>query len=305
MHPVHTHLTQLACPTDLAPLYQHICQETGWSPDGSQQQRMQSANEKKMQELEGKIKDAEENLGDTEVKEALTAKADYLCRIGQYSLPLIICACSSIQIKLCICITAHVCNKPCPCIVAHVAHQVQKIEAVVCMHIFEKFVKIVCLQSLLSFCYNAHLNFYAMLVEFTCRRQESGRGGIQEGRGKDSRLWPKNGHGFQQSQVCTLRCCTCIHSHTHQYKFFLPHSYSIDVSKLVSSCSERFLHTTWPNLAWAGRPQRPVCSSTLPPACYTAFFCLCAVPATYKCSCTRAGETTTAATEQSIKQQHV
>lgn len=57
---------------------------------------MQSANETKMQELEGKIKDAEENLGDTEVKEALTAKADYLCRIGQCSLPLIICACSPV-----------------------------------------------------------------------------------------------------------------------------------------------------------------------------------------------------------------
>lgn len=43
---------------------------------------MQSANQAKLQELEEKIKDAEENLGDTEVKEALTAKADYLCRIG-------------------------------------------------------------------------------------------------------------------------------------------------------------------------------------------------------------------------------
>lgn len=52
---------------------------------------MQSANQTKMQELEGKIKDAEESLGDTEVKEALTAKADYLCRIGQCNLPLIIC----------------------------------------------------------------------------------------------------------------------------------------------------------------------------------------------------------------------
>ena len=92
MH-LHDHLTQLACPADLAPLYKHICQETGWSPDGSQLQRMQSANQTKMQELEGKIKDADENLGDTEVKAALTAKADYLCHIGQCSLPLIICAC--------------------------------------------------------------------------------------------------------------------------------------------------------------------------------------------------------------------
>ena len=62
-----------------------MCQEAGWSPDASQLQRMQSANQTKLQELESKIKDAEENLGDTEVKEALTAKADYLCRIGQCS----------------------------------------------------------------------------------------------------------------------------------------------------------------------------------------------------------------------------
>ena len=68
---------------DLAPLYEHLCQEIGWSPDAAQLQRMQSANQEKLQELDGKIKDAEENLGDTEVKEALTAKADYLCRIGQ------------------------------------------------------------------------------------------------------------------------------------------------------------------------------------------------------------------------------
>ena len=64
-------------------MYEHICQETEWNPDASQLQRMQSANHAKLQELESKIKDAEENLGDTEVKEALTAKADYLCRIGQ------------------------------------------------------------------------------------------------------------------------------------------------------------------------------------------------------------------------------
>lgn len=67
---------------DLAPLYEYLCEEIGWSPDATQLQRMQSANQANLQELEGKIKDAEDNLGDTEVKEALTAKADYLCRIG-------------------------------------------------------------------------------------------------------------------------------------------------------------------------------------------------------------------------------
>lgn len=58
---------------------------------------MQSANQTKMQELEGKIKDAEDNLGDTEVKDALTAKADYLCRIGKSSLPFMILARSRVH----------------------------------------------------------------------------------------------------------------------------------------------------------------------------------------------------------------
>lgn len=72
----------MLCAADLAPLYEYLCEEIGWSPDATQLQRMQSANQANLQELEGKIKDAEDNLGDTEVKEALTAKADYLCRIG-------------------------------------------------------------------------------------------------------------------------------------------------------------------------------------------------------------------------------
>ncbi len=77
-------LKRMVVAADLAPLYEHLCQEIGWSPDAVQLQRMQSANQAKLQELEGKIKDAEENLGDTEVKEALTVKADYLCNIGTW-----------------------------------------------------------------------------------------------------------------------------------------------------------------------------------------------------------------------------
>lgn len=69
---------------DLAPLYEHYCQELGWTPDASQLKRMQTANQEKLQQLKATTKDADENLGETEVKEALTAEADYLNRIGTF-----------------------------------------------------------------------------------------------------------------------------------------------------------------------------------------------------------------------------
>lgn len=43
---------------------------------------MKSANEAELVKLEGSIKDAEENLGDIEVRDAYLAKADYLYKIG-------------------------------------------------------------------------------------------------------------------------------------------------------------------------------------------------------------------------------
>ncbi len=43
---------------------------------------MRSKNTAKLTELEDKIKDAEENMGETEVRDALHAKADYLASIG-------------------------------------------------------------------------------------------------------------------------------------------------------------------------------------------------------------------------------
>lgn len=39
-------------------------------------------NGKQLQEFDDKLKDAEENQGDSEISETLRAKAMYLCRIG-------------------------------------------------------------------------------------------------------------------------------------------------------------------------------------------------------------------------------
>ena len=63
-------------------MYEQISKELGWTCDARQLASMQAANEKELQSLEDRIKDAEENLGDTEVRDAHRAKADYLAKIG-------------------------------------------------------------------------------------------------------------------------------------------------------------------------------------------------------------------------------
>lgn len=66
----------------LAPYYEHICGELGWELQQGKLQEMQASNAKQLEELAAKIKDAEENLGETEVRDALHAKASFLGSIG-------------------------------------------------------------------------------------------------------------------------------------------------------------------------------------------------------------------------------
>lgn len=51
-------------------MYEQICKDLGWTPDAGQLSNMQTTNKKKLEEIEEKIKDAEENLGDIEVRDA-------------------------------------------------------------------------------------------------------------------------------------------------------------------------------------------------------------------------------------------
>lgn len=68
--------------TDLAPLYEHLCAELGWPVDHAKITAMKEKNQAKLKEFDEKAKDAEENLGETEVRDALHAKADYLAQLG-------------------------------------------------------------------------------------------------------------------------------------------------------------------------------------------------------------------------------
>ncbi|KAL6763621.1 26S proteasome regulatory complex [Haematococcus lacustris] len=67
---------------DLAPIYESLCAELGLPVDSAKLQDMKSKNAAKLVELEAKLSDAQENLGETEVRDALHAKALYLCAIG-------------------------------------------------------------------------------------------------------------------------------------------------------------------------------------------------------------------------------
>ena len=66
----------------MAPVYEEICQEQGWDVDAAALDRMKAANAERLKEIDAKIQDATENLGETEVREALLAKAEYLAEIG-------------------------------------------------------------------------------------------------------------------------------------------------------------------------------------------------------------------------------
>lgn len=68
---------------DMAPFYEEVCSDLKWEVDSELLSTMKANNEKKLKELEDAIEDAEQNLGETDVRDAAVAKAEYLCSIGQ------------------------------------------------------------------------------------------------------------------------------------------------------------------------------------------------------------------------------
>ena len=67
---------------EMLPFYHQLVQEFHWPLDTDLVERLTQANEKESKALDDALTDAEENFGDTEVKVALLAKANFLCRIG-------------------------------------------------------------------------------------------------------------------------------------------------------------------------------------------------------------------------------
>lgn len=66
----------------MAPFYKFLCDEYKWKFDQGLHGTMAAANAKEVTRLDAAIKDAVENFGETEIREANLAKADFLCMIG-------------------------------------------------------------------------------------------------------------------------------------------------------------------------------------------------------------------------------
>ena len=66
----------------MAPFYEHVSSELKWPVDNAHLQKMKEENTREIEELDSKIKDAEENLGELEIRDAYLNKAEYYVNIG-------------------------------------------------------------------------------------------------------------------------------------------------------------------------------------------------------------------------------
>lgn len=66
----------------MAPYYEGLCKELKWQLDTELLSKMKKANEEELKRLDDVLEDAEKNLGESEIRDAMMAKAEYLIRIG-------------------------------------------------------------------------------------------------------------------------------------------------------------------------------------------------------------------------------
>jgi len=67
---------------NMAPLYSIFCKDLHWDVDSKLLDKMQNENKDKLKQLDDAIKDAEENLGESELREALLKKSEFFATIG-------------------------------------------------------------------------------------------------------------------------------------------------------------------------------------------------------------------------------
>ncbi len=66
----------------MAPYYEGLCKDLKWQLDSDLLSKMKKANEEELKRLDDVLEDAEKNLGESEIRDAMMAKAEYLIRIG-------------------------------------------------------------------------------------------------------------------------------------------------------------------------------------------------------------------------------
>lgn len=67
----------------MAPFYRSVCKELKWKEDSKLWTEMTAENEVEIKALDEKIADAEANLGESEHRDTLLAKAEFLTKIGE------------------------------------------------------------------------------------------------------------------------------------------------------------------------------------------------------------------------------
>uniref|UniRef100_A0A0N4Z0G1 26S proteasome non-ATPase regulatory subunit 6 n=1 Tax=Parastrongyloides trichosuri TaxID=131310 RepID=A0A0N4Z0G1_PARTI len=75
-------LFEYICKYDMTPFYEELCKEYGLKKDEQVYKQMKEKNEKRLSDISKELEDAEINLGETEVRQALQKRAEYLCQIG-------------------------------------------------------------------------------------------------------------------------------------------------------------------------------------------------------------------------------
>ncbi len=66
----------------MGPFYEFVAGQLGIKVDAALAQSLNEKNKTKLTQLEDKLVDAQQNLGETDISDALIAKAEYLSRIG-------------------------------------------------------------------------------------------------------------------------------------------------------------------------------------------------------------------------------
>jgi 26S proteasome regulatory subunit N7 len=78
----HTKVMGIIAEHSMSKYYQHVASVLNFTPDEKLVSEMAAKNETELKDIEEKIADAKENLGDTEVRDFLLQKAEFFSRIG-------------------------------------------------------------------------------------------------------------------------------------------------------------------------------------------------------------------------------
>ncbi|NP_001158526.1 26S proteasome non-ATPase regulatory subunit 6 [Oncorhynchus mykiss] len=79
---VKTELMDSIKENNMAPYYESLCKDLKWQLDTDLLNKMKKANEDELKRLDDVLEDAEKNLGESEIRDAMMARAEYLIRIG-------------------------------------------------------------------------------------------------------------------------------------------------------------------------------------------------------------------------------